>query len=351
MKKAIILIMLLCLSIGVAAQNVTMAKAFYKKAQIEYENKNYKEVINLLEKTVENLNGETNPDIIYLEAKSRYENDLNINKTKALFNQFLKGADQNDDRINEVSGILVDIETSDNYYDNGNKKTKSYFESDNKKVTEYYLEKGFNYKTEKFINDELVYRLYTGNNNGVYYAAALLDLEDEKHYSYKFFKGSVRNVFYFDKKPVKFKTVKENIQVDEITISVNLEFPIDPPSYVFLIDNGEVRQYYSFNDDGVVFYMFEEFKNLDENKYLVFCYSSKKSETASEIISLHSNGFVKEIYKESYGSSNWIKDERNFFDEYGWPIRQEKSKNGKLKEVKVFDKTTKKWEELKKRDW
>lgn len=176
MKNNSILLLFLFFSIGISAQNVTMAKAFYKKAQIAYENKNYQEVINLLEKTKENLDGETNPDIVYLEAKSRLENDINIQKAKKLFKYFINNADKNDERIDEVSGILVDIEVSKeldkfgNFYNrdkrigiyktfhnNGVLKDSTYYKGYEKLFSYSFFENGKTQIIEPFDGDFIQY--------------------------------------------------------------------------------------------------------------------------------------------------------------------------------------------------
>jgi len=108
------------LTIGSNAQNLILAKAFYKKAQQEYSNKNYLKVFKLIEKTKENLGGETNPEITYLEAKSHYNNDINVATAKKLLLQFLEKADPSDSRIDEISSLIVDIETSDKIDKRGN---------------------------------------------------------------------------------------------------------------------------------------------------------------------------------------------------------------------------------------
>lgn len=155
MKKQLLIILFFSSAFSSYAQNVEMAKAFYKKALQAYEDENFEEALKLIEKTKENLNGNTNPDIIYIEAKSRYENDININKAKELFNQFLSEADSDDNRKSEVVSIIIDIDEiilSNEYYRNGNKfLTKENI--DNIIWFSVYLETGekalvFNYNNE-----------------------------------------------------------------------------------------------------------------------------------------------------------------------------------------------------------
>lgn len=120
-KKTLLIICILTFTIT-NAQNLTLAKAFYKKAQQEYSNKNYTQVFKLLDKTKEQLGGQTNPEITYLEAKTHYNNDINITKAKKLLTQFLEEADPNDSRIDEISSLIVDIEVSDKIDEQGNFK-------------------------------------------------------------------------------------------------------------------------------------------------------------------------------------------------------------------------------------
>ncbi|MFC4721002.1 toxin-antitoxin system YwqK family antitoxin [Geojedonia litorea] len=117
--KSLVIALVFCFTISGYAQNFTLAKAYYKKAQQEYSNKSYKKVFELLDKTKENLGGETNPDIIYLEAMSHYRKDTNVNKAKMLFNEFMVQADPNDSRIDEISSHIVDIETGDMVNEHG----------------------------------------------------------------------------------------------------------------------------------------------------------------------------------------------------------------------------------------
>lgn len=122
LKTSLFIIATLITSI-ISAQNLTLAKAFYKRAQQEYSNKNYAQVFNLLDKTKEQLGGESNPEITYLEAKAHYSNDINAVIAKRLLTQFLEEADPNDSRVDEVSSLIVDIEISDKIDEHGNFKS------------------------------------------------------------------------------------------------------------------------------------------------------------------------------------------------------------------------------------
>lgn len=122
LKTSLFVIFVLITSIT-GAQNLILAKAFYKKAQQEYSNKNYTKVFKLLNKTKEQLGGESNPEITYLEAKTHYNSDINVAKAKKLLTQFLEEADPNDSRVDEVSSLIVDIEVNDKIDEQGNFKS------------------------------------------------------------------------------------------------------------------------------------------------------------------------------------------------------------------------------------
>lgn len=126
LKSLLILAFILCSLSNTFAQDKVMAKAFFEKARKSYAQENWEETIQHLEKTKEYLEGNTNPDIIYIEAKARYQHDININKTVELFKQFLKDADPEDSKISEVASILVEIESGGNYYENGIRKSYTF---------------------------------------------------------------------------------------------------------------------------------------------------------------------------------------------------------------------------------
>ncbi|MBJ6366475.1 FKBP-type peptidyl-prolyl cis-trans isomerase [Snuella sedimenti] len=153
--KTILFIAAITISTSASAQNLTLAKAFFKKAQQEYSKKNYTQVFTLLDKAKEQLGGDTNAQIIYLEAKAHYNSDINVNKAKKLLNQFLEEAEPNDSRIDEISSIIVDIEVSDKIDKYGNFKDitgrsgvkTSYYDSGEKEWVQEYK----NGKKEGFI--------------------------------------------------------------------------------------------------------------------------------------------------------------------------------------------------------
>ncbi|MFK7781962.1 hypothetical protein [Psychroserpens sp.] len=164
MKLYITILLIFTLFTSINAQNSDLAKAYYEKAQTSLENKNYEETLNYIEKSKENAGG-TNPDIIYVELKTRYYIDSNINKTKSLINQFLKDAFEDDDRRSEVSKIFIDIESSDNFYPNGLRKQIEYIDSIYK-VRKSYSEQGSMLSKELFKKDgDLIETHYFVNEN------------------------------------------------------------------------------------------------------------------------------------------------------------------------------------------
>lgn len=103
-------------------QNLVMAKAYYSRAQKEYEKENYEVTLQLIEKAKEELGNSTTVDLIYLEAKTRFQFDNDINECKNLLNQFLNTASDDDSRIREVADLVVEIEVSDDFDAAGNRK-------------------------------------------------------------------------------------------------------------------------------------------------------------------------------------------------------------------------------------
>ena len=99
------------------AQNKIMAKAFYEKAREAYAEEKWEKALSHLEKTKEYLEGNTNPDIMYLEVKSLYNSGADIDKTKVLCNRFLKEADENDTKKEFETPPTEEENDGDFYYD------------------------------------------------------------------------------------------------------------------------------------------------------------------------------------------------------------------------------------------
>lgn len=110
MKNIYILLIFICSMANVQAQNSELAKAFYTKAEAAYKANNYEEALQLIEKCKEQLNGETNPDILYIEAKARFFGNKEPRFTKVLMNKFIEEAFEDDERVKEIAGLLVDLE-------------------------------------------------------------------------------------------------------------------------------------------------------------------------------------------------------------------------------------------------
>lgn len=363
MKKLILVFILIGLSSSVKAQNVTMAKAFYKKAQKEYENKNYREVISLLAKTVENLNGEKNPDIIYLEAKSRYSYDLNINKTKALFNQFLKEADQNDDRINDASGILVEIETSDNYYDNGQIKVFRGLTSSKRPYSKHYSQcySDSNSYTLVYEETEKKYEYREYVIGGIKMFGELLSNNEViGQYLYKDNSTNMNLIM------TRFCYIKDGDNSD----TVMLELPVgggrncqDSKSYVAFNIPSINSGYTYYDDEGE-----NKIQEYDGVKKSLLVYSNNNiileiDNVVTEYTQHYpfpqdilgaekyfSKGRIKEIKANRYAFNDkeyYI----YYFSEAGLPIKKEYYVRNKIKAVNKFDSINKTWSNLKKKDW
>ncbi|WP_452223863.1 hypothetical protein [Lacinutrix chionoecetis] len=339
MKKIILIITILSSNI-ILAQNITMAKAFYKKAQKEYENKNYKEVINLLEKTVENLNGETNPDIIYLEAKSRLESDINIRYSTALFQTFLKDADENDDRINEISEILVNITTSNNFYPNGQRKSLVQLNPDRSKNILYYNDIGINTKLEQYDKNAKLISIDYGKENNLLDGTVKREYYDESR--------NIESVAYYvnNKKRIRIWGNGKHIHIYDENGRFIQRYDIKQNSKFFEISN----EFYSFksfnswkNDDYVVY--FKTF-NLEGGNYFKYNVSEfhkvlpiNLNENQKEIIP----AVVKRVDQYIQGNFN---NRSYFFDINGVPTKTELyNKRGKLKKTEFYDKEIMEWKE------
>ncbi|GAB1308536.1 hypothetical protein KH5_12190 [Urechidicola sp. KH5] len=340
-----------------------MAKAFYEKAQLEYENKNYDEAIKLLIKTKENLNGDTNPDIIFLEAKARFLNDININNSKALFEQFLNEADDSDSRIKEVSRILVDIETSNNYYTNGNRKTLELEDGKIFKI-KYFNENGTKRLSEWYNGSEIQLRMYYDYVNGAHEIIAQLDLRGEIPVCYTK-NGLVEKVYYYAKKPNRFNKVnhtflsaEEHVQFNK---TVELYFPDEQATVILFKYNGKtiqeiryekveassyvknMKDYYALNIK-----VFKSFTNSEINEVICKAYESSEYNNIkiNDYVTYHDNGMIKTMIDQI--GNDYTKFIMN---ENGLPTRKEVYKKGNLKEVSKFNQSTSSWERLNKNDW
>jgi hypothetical protein len=293
MKKYFLLLFITTLSLTSYAQNTEMAKAFYKKALQAYEDDNYEEALKLIEKTKENLNGNTNPDIIFIEAKARFENDLNINKAKDIFNQFLKESSDNDERRKEVSNILVDIETSDKYHKTGFIKLKKLKVNDNQYNNIYYRKDGIISKVNSFFNDKLF---------GV------------THYNKQGERIQYYEIYYSKDKRLHKSRLKNNY------VSIII-------SYKELNSEGNQDTYFTSKAD----YFIPEYEHSYKNYIQVLEYYGNKK-----------NGLIKTI-RIPESKRGWRRQNHYTFDSDGIPIRKERIVRGEIESTYTFNKETKKW--------
>ncbi|MFB9057542.1 toxin-antitoxin system YwqK family antitoxin [Mariniflexile ostreae] len=94
------------------AQSSTIVTAYYKRAQEEYAQHNYKQAIAFLKIAQVNAGTKTCPDITYLKAKAHYRHDINIVEAKQLFLKFLEEAPKIHSKFKEVLDVIRDIEIS-----------------------------------------------------------------------------------------------------------------------------------------------------------------------------------------------------------------------------------------------
>lgn len=330
-----LLVLFVCFANG---QNVTMAKAFFKKAQKEYEAKNYEASIKLIEKAKVHLDGATNPDIIYLEAKARFEHDVNINKTKALFSQFINQADQKDDRVEEISSILVDIQTSDNFYDNGNRKTRTRFSNYGNKVIAIYNSDGTTLKELTYCKVTTTYsNLKTEVSFNLceiaYYE--VLNLKSFIHRIERIKKGAIDEVIYYQNGLKKVLIDKQDWhKFTEYSISIYNKNEEEILSYQYTLwDNS--NSYYTLVKD------YRDKANF-YNSFQVIHFTAFSD---IDYIEEHKNikiGVLKKL-KMSYnkGKGHTIL----FLNDEGIPLRKEYYKKNKLKNSKVYNAKNNTWSE------
>ena len=107
MKKQLILILIVLLSTLSFGQNKDLARAYYKKAGETYNERNYQKAIDYLENAKKQL-GATNPDIIYLEIKSRFALRKPDDRIESLVSDFLRESNADDSRRSELTVLLID---------------------------------------------------------------------------------------------------------------------------------------------------------------------------------------------------------------------------------------------------
>lgn len=335
MKNIYILLIFICSMANVQAQNSELAKAFYTKAETAYKANNYEEALQLLEKCKEQLNGETNPEIMYLEAKTRYVIDKNINETKRLMNSFIKDAYEDDERIPEIAGILSDIELSSNFYSNGQKKILL---NDSEGLKIHYLENG-----QKLveINAKSNTELHYNTEGNVYRKITEKPSDRTKQIIEYTNSGEFSRIINYDRDvPISAlyyidgKLRKTIIETESARTLVSIFNEIED-----LIQRYEYR--------GNKLYEFESFGEAVKHKtrynsatILEFNTSSLPVNLIDEHKELNSNfitSFKIDYWQERY--KYLPDDEIYYFDEYGIPVKNETySRGGRLKKTYFFDK-------------
>ncbi|GAB1309672.1 hypothetical protein KH5_23550 [Urechidicola sp. KH5] len=330
-----------------------MAKAFYKKAQIAYENNEYKKAIDLLEKTKSNLNGGTNPDIIYLEAKSRLANDKKINHAKTLFETFLNTVDDTDSRVEEVSSLLVDFETSDEYYSNGQKKRNISYTEEGLRKVRYYASNGIDYRFDDFDGNELVYSEYYSYINGEYRVKCVLNLKDREdyYYSYSMTNGDVKTLKLYNSKPsnISYQTYGFNADYEAVTSEV----PIvkDNPDKVKWYYDGELRQEinYNTNTNEIFSAIFQYETENNDTSYLgdrIKTDFTTDSDRKLSVERYHDNGLIAVFYFQNFFKASYAFDYRCYFDEIGNPLKMVILKKGRHKRSYSYDSSSKFWTKI-----
>ncbi|GAB1309671.1 hypothetical protein KH5_23540 [Urechidicola sp. KH5] len=333
-----------------------MAKAFYKKAQMAYENENYREAINLIIETKNNLNGNTNPDIIYLEAKARYKNDMNINKAKSLFQSFLNEADEDDGRIQEVAGILVDLETSEEFYSNGlRKQVTQQFSDTGRTFIDYYSE---------CYEDTGTYKRYVPETSKYYgrqeYVVGALTVFEESFsdgeiYSQTYYKNVEKNKYQLNPVPYykayrnpdeDIKTIKTAIAIsggslncEEEKYTFNRLVSQGPHSFKFYNDEGKmiihkkpgsIHVFDPNNEEQV----FGTATSWDSITYYDF-------ETDIDLVENFNQGMIKS-FKEQRGKEHHI----YHFNQQGVLTKRDFYKKNKFKYSEAFDYSNKSWTKI-----
>ncbi|NRR91594.1 hypothetical protein HSX10_08480 [Winogradskyella undariae] len=107
-KNTLLLLILFSANISIS-QNMNIAKGYYNKAKESYATNSFTKSLEYIESTKKEL-GNTNPDITYLEVLVRFKIDKKDSLIKSLSYMFLENADQSDDRIEEVSLIVIEHE-------------------------------------------------------------------------------------------------------------------------------------------------------------------------------------------------------------------------------------------------
>lgn len=351
MKKIILVIAIILFSTGTNAQNITMAKAFYKKAQIEYESGNYKKAIKFIESAKENLGDITNPDIIYLEAKTRFDSDLNITRAKELLTKFMNEADNNDERVAEVSKLLVEIQGIDKRYGKCY-RNEYYCRFDYDSELNLIFKIGKKIRNEKYINKEVFRKMSLDKSRSEEYLNGQKVTEryttgNEANYKlYERIYNNDNNIYIERIFPSIGKKVWDNHLTKDNATIIN---PQVPAEVVDIYDTG--KKEIKFRYDSKQLYCFKSCENFEYKNFELFITVSNY-----EIIEFYpSIGVFKDELKNKIGYPKLVKENlskgKNYFvyefDELGIPIKKNLySKKDKLKKSYGFDKNDSSWNEI-----
>lgn len=289
MKQIIIILSTIFLTTTVVkAQNTAMAKAYFEKAKKIYRNNERGSSTHMTElvpalKAIENckeqIGGETNPDIKYLEAQIRYYTDLNINKTKQLLNEFINEAFEDDDRIEDAAKLLIEIEQDENLYANGFKKSGTIRNvtdrndfSNNEALRFYRISFGGSIRILPITQNYYYEKLYFDNNGRIKYSNVNLISSDEYF------------TFYYDHLGHIIKVQEYETNNRKILLCTNYI----TPEYIFLIAKNEIYRWNRTTNEEIVWAYqysseYNSFDNLTE-------YSSRVREIVSRFSNKISNG-------------------------------------------------------------
>lgn len=307
MKLKFILIPLLIVTSLTFGQNSTLAKSYYIKAKTELDSDKYVKALEYIEKSKEYA-GQTNPDIIYIELKARYEMDININKTKELCTTFLNEAFEDDERTEEVSNLLVNILESDNYYDNGNIKSREFSHGGIKYVS-YFNENGLRYKSYQLLSKNNKVFYFTYHNEGK--SRISLSMRKEG------FLVSVRD------KENDIKTLQlYTIRKENFSTVTNLNCFVD-------------RSYKTKNDETY-------FSRNEIGKIISFHpLSQEVQNNMTKDLPKINVGIIKELeYTNNDGTKDYY-----IFSEQGIPLSWKVNKNGRMQKSYSYNINSKNWTE------
>lgn len=308
MKTKYTLLIVLFTSTFAFSQNSNLAKSYFFKAKEELEEKRYKKALEYIQKSKEYA-GNTNPDIMYVELKSRYAFDKNINKTKELCNQFIKEAFEDDERTEEVSNLLIDILESDNYYKSGFKKSFEYPPNNGVRIIIYYNEKGVKTKMLNWYKNEYIYIYTYFNKTGKDRVAMHLKKEG--------FSVFIQDTITKYKSNQHYLIRKENFStISNISSFVNRTYPdMNDEVYFKRNDIGKIKSFHPFNEQTV--------RNIEIDLPKIRF------------------GIIKELEYENYNGSK----DYYTFNEEGIPLSWKVYRNDKIQKTYSYDIKSKDWNE------